>query len=55
MTLELTVVLILCGFTLTVLPLMLRWLRVPAKVRLDQEMDKMIDAEERRMKARYGN
>ena len=48
MTLELTVVLILCGFTLTVLPLMLRWLRVPAKVRLDQEMDKMIDAEERR-------
>ena len=55
MTLELTVVLILCGFTLKVLPLMLRWLRVPAKVRLDQEMDKMIDAEERRMKARYGN
>jgi hypothetical protein len=55
MSLELTAVLILCGFTLTVLPLMLRLLRVPAKVRLDQEMDKLIDAEEQRMKARYGH
>ena len=55
MTLEVIVALILCGFlALIVLPVMLRLLRVPAKVRLDQAIDKLIEEEEQRMKARYG-
>jgi len=55
MSLEVIAALILCGFlSLMVLPVMLRLLRASSKVRLDQTMDKLIEDEEERMKARYG-
>ena len=55
MSLELICAYILCGLlTLTVLPLAARLLRATDQRRQEQERDRVIDAEQRRMKARYG-